>query len=287
MDLTLIFIPAVAFIIGFVCSQAGVSGAFLLLPFQISVLGFVSPSVNATNFLYNIIAIPSGVYRYWREKRMIWVLALIIIAGYIPGIYLGSLIRVTYLLEPKTFKLFIGCVLLYIGFRLLRSAIKPEKKVRRFDEKIKEHRSVKGVVKVEKVTFGSVVFDFWDEKCSFSPLLMFLTALVIGIIGGAYGVGGGALMSPLLVAFFHLPIHTIAGANLLGTFAASIIGIGSFTALGYPPDLKIGLLLGSGGLAGIYAGARFQKFVLEVKIRFLLSILILLLSARYIIQYWL
>jgi hypothetical protein len=276
----------VSFIIGFLCSQAGVSGAFLLLPFQLSILGFVNPSVNATNFLYNIIAIPSGVYRYWREKRMIWVLALIIIAGYIPGIYLGSLLRITYLLEPKTFKLFIGFVLLYIGFRLLRSAIKPEKRVKRFDEKVKEHRGVKGVVKVERISVNRVVFDFWGEKSSFSPLLMFLTALVIGVIGGAYGVGGGALMSPLLVAFFHLPIHTVAGANLLGTFVASVIGIGSFTVLGYPPDLKIGLLLGSGGLAGIYAGARFQRYVPEVKIRFMLSILILLLSARYIIQFW-
>lgn len=286
MDIPLSLIPIVSFIIGFLCSQAGVSGAFLLLPFQLSILGFVNPSVNATNFLYNIIAIPSGVYRYWREKRMIWVLALIIIAGYIPGIYLGSLLRITYLLEPKTFKLFIGFVLLYIGFRLLRSAIKPEKRVKRFDEKVKEHRGVKGVVKVERISVNRVVFDFWGEKSSFSPLLMFLTALVIGVIGGAYGVGGGALMSPLLVAFFHLPIHTVAGANLLGTFVASVIGIGSFTVLGYPPDLKIGLLLGSGDLAGIYAGARFQRYVPEVKIRFMLSILILLLSARYIIQFW-
>jgi len=33
--------------------MAGISGAFLLLPFQMSVLGFSTPSVSATNFLYN------------------------------------------------------------------------------------------------------------------------------------------------------------------------------------------------------------------------------------------
>jgi len=38
MDYSLLLIPLVAFITGFVCSQAGVSGAFLLLPFQVSVL---------------------------------------------------------------------------------------------------------------------------------------------------------------------------------------------------------------------------------------------------------
>jgi len=286
MALDLILIPVTAFVIGFVCSQAGVSGAFLLIPFQLSVLGFTSPSVNATNFLYNIIAIPSGVYRFWKERRMIWILALIIIAGYIPGIFIGSLVRVNYLIDPKAFKLFIGLVLLYIGGRLFWSAVRPEKGVRMLDERIKEFGEVRGIVRVEKISFKTVYFDFWDEKHSFPPLPAFFVSFGIGIVGGAYGVGGGALMSPLLVAFFHLPIHTIAGANLLGTFVASILGVWSFTALGYPPNLKVGLLLGIGGLSGIYAGARFQKHVQEVKIRLVLSILIILLAAKYVMQFW-
>ena len=66
----------VAFVISFFTSMGGVSGAFLLLPFQVSVLGFTSPAVSPTNLVYNIVAIPSGVYRYIKEKRMAWPLAL-------------------------------------------------------------------------------------------------------------------------------------------------------------------------------------------------------------------
>ena len=63
---TYIFIPPlVAFILSFFTSMGGVSGAFLLLPFQMSFLHFTSPAVSSTNFLYNIVAIPSGVYRYY------------------------------------------------------------------------------------------------------------------------------------------------------------------------------------------------------------------------------
>ncbi len=41
---TLIFIPPlVAFIISFFTSMGGISGAFLLLPFQVSILGFAAP----------------------------------------------------------------------------------------------------------------------------------------------------------------------------------------------------------------------------------------------------
>jgi hypothetical protein len=61
----------VAFFVSMLVASAGVSGAFLLLPFQVSVLGFTSPAVSPTNLFSNIVAIPSGVYRYMREKRMV------------------------------------------------------------------------------------------------------------------------------------------------------------------------------------------------------------------------
>ena len=53
----------VAFVVSFFTSMGGVSGAFLLLPFQVRFLGCTSPSVSATNQGFNIVAIPSGVYR--------------------------------------------------------------------------------------------------------------------------------------------------------------------------------------------------------------------------------
>jgi len=62
--------PLTALAISFFTSMAGVSGAFLLLPFQVSVLGFSSPAVSPTNLFYNIVGIPGGVYRYIREGRM-------------------------------------------------------------------------------------------------------------------------------------------------------------------------------------------------------------------------
>ncbi|MEA3279385.1 MAG: sulfite exporter TauE/SafE family protein, partial [Thermodesulfobacteriota bacterium] len=44
---------AVAFVVSFFTSMGGISGAFLLLPFQVSVLGFTSPAVSPTNLVYN------------------------------------------------------------------------------------------------------------------------------------------------------------------------------------------------------------------------------------------
>lgn len=111
--------PIIALIVSTFTSMGGISGAFLLLPFQVSILGFNTPAVSATNFVYNIVAIPGGVYRYIKEGRMAWPLTWIVIAGTLPGVLIGYYIRVLYLPNPKAFMLFVGCVLLYIGGRLL------------------------------------------------------------------------------------------------------------------------------------------------------------------------
>jgi uncharacterized protein len=49
-----------AFFIALITTPAGVSGAVLLLPVQLSVLHVPSPAVTPTNLLFNIAAIPGG-----------------------------------------------------------------------------------------------------------------------------------------------------------------------------------------------------------------------------------
>jgi len=50
----------VAFVVSALTAPAGVSGAFLLLPFQVSVLGFTSPAVSPTNLIFNVLATPGA-----------------------------------------------------------------------------------------------------------------------------------------------------------------------------------------------------------------------------------
>lgn len=282
MQLLITFLTA--FVVAFFASPAGVSGAFLLLPFQVSVLGITDPSVNATNFLYNVIAIPSAVYRYWREGRMLWSLAFFMIAGYLPGILIGSLIRTHLLLDVRTFKLFVGLVLMFLGINLARSI--RARHVKEMDRKVKASKGVKGFVAHEELSLKIVSFDFWGVKYSFNPVGVFGLSLFIGIVGGAYGVGGGALAAPLILSLFKLPVYAIAGANLLGTFVSSVFGIISYSSLGYYPHIDIGLALGFGGLSGMYCGARIQKYLPERLIRLSLTILIFALSFRYITQFF-
>ena len=120
--------PLASFAVSFFTSMGGISGAFLLLPFQVSFLGYTAPSVSATNQVFNIVAIPSGVYRYCKEKRMVWPLAWVVVLGTLPGVILGAMIRVNCLSDPGNFRIFAGLVLGCIGIRMARDLLRPGSK---------------------------------------------------------------------------------------------------------------------------------------------------------------
>lgn len=308
---SILFPPLVALVISFFTSMGGVSGAFLLLPFQMSVLKYTSPSVSATNFVFNIVAIPSGVYRYIREGRMAWPLTWVVIVGTLPGVFIGYYLRVLYLPDPKAFKLFVGCVLLYIGIRLLyeitgkaaagKSRMKAlEDKFKQKTEEIKKEQNSRlasglpkeAIVKTISFSVSRVEYEFWGERFSFSTPAMLLLAFIVGIIGGTYGIGGGAIIAPFCVAVFHLPVYTVAGAALMGTFLTSIAGVTFYSlmpareGLATSPDWLLGLLFGAGGFVGMYLGARFQKFVTQKFIKLILGAAILFMAIKYIVQYF-
>ena len=303
--------PLVAFVISFFTSMGGVSGAFLLLPFQMSFLGYTNPSVSATNQLFNVVAIPSGVYRYCKEGRMVWPLTWIVVAGTLPGVFIGAVVRVAYLPNPRHFKLFAAGVLLYIGLKLLRDLLKKNSdnsnktnSERRFLEVVRRHRSkaagrgisqnsLRPVVKVTHFNLKRLGYTFYDETFDVSFWGIFTLSFFVGIVGGIYGIGGGAIIAPFFVTFFGLPVYTVAGAALMGTFVTSVAGVTFYQAIArfYPnmsvaPDWFLGILFGLGGAAGMYLGARCQKFVPAKAIKWMLAVIIVFTALKYVTAFF-
>lgn len=303
--------PSVAFVISFFTSMGGVSGAFLLLPFQMSFLGYTNPSVSATNQLFNVVAIPSGVYRYFKEGRMVWPLTWIVIIGTLPGVLIGAYVRVIYLPNPKNFKLFAAGVLLYIGVKMVRDLLSKNKgnanatnSEKRFQEMVKKRRekktgsgsadsSLPPVITVTHFNLKRLGYTFYDEAFDVSFWGIFALSFLVGIAGGIYGIGGGSIMAPFFVTFFGLPVYTVAGAALMGTFVTSVAGVGFYQWLAhlYPnvsvaPDWSLGILFGIGGMAGMYLGARCQKHVPAKAIKWMLAGIITVTAAKYVFEFF-
>ena len=247
---------AAAFVVAMVATPAGISGAVLLLPFQVSVLGTPSPAVTPTNLLYNVVATPGALYRFWRQGQTGGRLALVLIAGTLPGVIAGSVIRVELLPGPRVFGMAVAAVLVPLGVWLaLTRPPGTDGPARR-------------VTAIPR------------------PVLVVLAA-VVGCVGGIYGIGGGSILAPLLIGSGR-PASQVAPAALASTFVTSVAGVVTFTILSVhyhgpvAPDWPTGVALGVGGLAGGYTGARVQSRLPELLIRRLVGVLVVLIGARYL-----
>ena len=245
-----------AYLIAVITTPAGISGAVLLLPFQVSVLGTPSPSVTPTNLLYNVVSTPGALYRYWRQGQTGGWLAVLLIAGTLPGVIAGSVIRVKLLPGRHVFDLVVAAVLipLGIGLALTRPARPsgPDRPARQIP----------------------------------APALVVL-AVVVGCVGGIYGIGGGAILAPALIGSGR-KASEVAPAALASTFVTSAAGVIAFTILSVhqhisvAPDWPTGIALGLGGLAGGYTGARIQSRMPDLVIRRLVGILVIAIGAYYL-----
>ena len=245
-----------AYVIAVLATPAGISGAVLLLPFQVSVLGTPSPAVTPTNLLYNVVATPGALYRYWRQGQTGGRLALLLVAGTLPGVVGGSVIRVELLPGARVFDLVVAAVLspLVRGWRC-----------RERPGRVMRTGPAAGIP---------------------APALVVLAAAV-GCAGGIYGIGGGSILAPVLIASGRPPA-VVAPAALGSTFVTSVAGVVTFTILSVhqpgpvAPAWATGIALGAGGLAGGYTGARIQSRLPDALIRRVVGVLVLAIGARYL-----
>lgn len=234
-------------------APVGVSGAVFLLPVQLTLLDVANPAVTPTNLLYNVVAGPGALLRYRAGGQLGGPLARTLLLGTIPGVVLGAMVRVFVLPGPDAFRVVAGATLVVIGAWLVKRTL-----VASTTRPLARRRVV-------------------------------ALALGVGVVGGVYGIGGGPLLSPILVGS-GMAVGVVAPAALASTFVTSVVGAFTFALLGLfhdgsvAPDWQVGLACGVGGLCGGYLGARLQPLVPERALRLLLGCLAVGIGTVFLAQ---
>jgi len=226
-------------IVAFLYASVGHGGASGYLALM-SLFALPITFMKPTALILNILVSGISFYFYYREKNFKWNLFYPFAITSIPFSFLGGFLTV----DSKIYKIILGTLLLFAVFRLL------------------------GFFGKEKTSLKEI-----------NILLALLIGAIIGFLSGLIGIGGGIVLSPILLLLGWANMKQIAAVSALFIFVNSISGIFGFLSKGGEIPTSSTLLIGIvfiGGFFGAYYGSKkFNTFVLRNVLALVLVIAIL------------
>jgi hypothetical protein len=120
-----------------------------------------------------------------------------------------------------------------------------------------------------------------------STKVPFLPALgigaVLGLFSGMIGIGGGIILSPVLILFHWANVKESAAASALFIFLNSLSGLFGLATGGFSlePRIIVWIIIGiAGGIAGSWLGSFRLK---SEKLKFMLAAVLLVASIKLFI----
>lgn len=213
-----VLFPILIFLIAFLYSSVGHGGASGYLALM-ALFGVAPESMRSTSLTLNVFVAGITFISYYRAGHFQLKLILPFVITSVPFAFAGALIRV----DPAVYKITLGIFLLFAVGRLLF---------------------------VPKAITG---------KPSVPPLwIALLTGSILGFFSGMIGIGGGIILSPLLILLHWAGMKETAAASAFFILLNSISGLSALNISGlhFENQMIVWIVMGIlGGLAGSYSGS--------------------------------
>lgn len=222
------------FSVAFLYASVGHGGASGYL--ALMALFNIAPDVmKPTALLLNLFVAGTSFIQFYRGKHFIWKIFLPLALASVPMAFLGGLVTI----DAGVYKKMLGLLLLIPILRFLFFRNIP-------------------VDQLKKSSFG----------------LSLLIGGGIGLLSGMIGIGGGIILSPIILLLKWTTQKQTAAISALFIFVNSLSGLGGqFTkGIHFSPDMVAYVAIAfAGGLGGAYFGAlRFRQDVLKYMLAFVL-----------------
>ena len=231
------------FIVALMYSSVGHGGASGYLALM-AFFSFAPETMRPTALLLNIFVSLTAFIQYYRGGHFRWRLFWPFAIASVPAAFIGGLI----VMDAKLYKTILGILLLFSVVRLGGFKFK--------DDKIKNEQSL---------------------------VLSLLIGGAIGILSGMIGIGGGIILSPVILLLHWGNMKQTAAVSALFILVNSISGIAGVITKGlqFSPDMVWMIMIAfSGGLLGSYIGAMKVGSTLLKKI---LAVVLLMASVKLLL----
>lgn len=231
----------ILFIVAALYSSVGHGGASGYLALM-AIFGFEQYVMKSSALTLNLFVAGISFYSFYRNGHFKFKVLLPFIIGSIPMAFLGAGVNI----DSKTYKLILGVLLLVAVSRMFFSP------------------------KGEYETSKTPVF-----------YLAVLIGAAVGFFSGMIGIGGGIILSPLLLLLHWSNVKETAGISALFIFLNSISGlVGLYFNQKFEPTSDILLWAGVGLVGGIVGGYLSSSKLPQDKLKYLLASVLLIASVK-------
>jgi uncharacterized membrane protein YfcA len=257
----------IAFLVGIIAAMTGVGGGVFIVPLLSLAYGFPPHQAIGTSLTMIVFTSLSSATGYWRQKRVDYKVGLILTLTTIPGAFAGAYL--TSSVEEKLLGLIFGVFLIFVALRMAFQLNRYRFEIPRIGKVW--HRKI--------VDSDDTVFAY-DTNVYFGLVLGFFGGLSSGLLG----LGGGALMVPILHLIMNFPMHVTVATSMFIMVFTSISGAATHFSLGnvhisYAVFLCIGVILGA------QLGAYLSKKISGKGLRRIFGVVLLLVSIRMILKF--
>ncbi len=275
MILTQFLVFVAASLIGIVAAMVGIGGGALMVPLMILLLGVEPHKAVGTSLHVIILTATSSTIAYYLQRRIDFKVGLLMPLVTIPGSILGA--YTTKFISPKGIVGVFGAFLILIALKMLTSGGKGK------SSNVEKNSSPKDVDEGKKDL--RTLVDREGKIFTYRPKLKagLLLGFSAGFASGFLGIGGGALMVPILNLVVGLPIHlAVATSMFIMLFSASFGATTHFLMGNLIPEYVV--LLGAGVILGAQIGARTAKKLRASRLRTAFAIVLIFTGLRMLLK---
>lgn len=254
----------VGLVAGVAAGLFGIGGGVIIVPALTILLGFELKKATGTSLAALLMPVSIfAVIAYYRAGKLKISTAAWVALGILVTSYVGA--KITLGLDTNLLKQLYGIFLLYVAWRF----IEPRKWLVQI-----QHRNDKTEAPTEKPV---------DEtETTVSWYILLIVGLVAGILSGMFGIGGGVVIVPALVAILKMDQKRAVGTSLAALLLpVSLPGVYEYYTSGLL-DIPVAVLVAVGLLLGAIVGARVALALPSATVKRLYGIFLLFVAARFI-----
>jgi len=253
--------------------MVGIGGGVFIVPLLTLVYALTSQQAVGTSLATIVFTSLASTVAYSRQRRIDYKVGLILMITTVPGSSLGAYL--TTIVSSQLLGIIFGFFLTLISLQMMFKA-----------KSTKLESPPSGMTKNKPTAWHRKIVDSRGTIFEYEANipLGFALSFLGGLSSGFLGIGGGAVLVPIMHYLVNIPMHICVATSMFIMIFTSISGVATHLSLGnINPDYAFPLILGV--IFGAQLGAYLARRTSGENLKKIFGTVLLIVGVRMILKF--